>query len=301
MVAAAFDLENLAKPELPFPTLLQVHPYCVYTRTAIAGLSPALHTFFKQLYQAFVLSLFTALMRPNNLSIEPVRPGSSVVQPIERFASSKGSEVLLLVGHDGLPGGFRQFLVSESHVRALSLRWDQLLSRRPETRIRMLFRTSVKTISLRDENTNAIRLIMYIAHLQFSRLPDRLDFKEIVRLAEVAERYTVTHLLVKLIDGWLEPYWGRLLAPGYEEWLYVTHQFGYETEYLEIARHLSLRCRVDASGTRLLAPGTDNAFEGCFPIGALGTSMSDNWGDHRICVASVVFIKIICTTTLRYA
>jgi hypothetical protein len=121
---------------------------------------------------------------------------------------------------------------------------------------------------------------MHLAHVEFSKVPDKLDFKEIVRLAEVAERYGVNRLLVNNIDGWLAPYRDRLLEPGYEEWLFVAYQFGYESEYIELAKHLALRCRVTADGAWLFAPDANGDFgplEGRFPGNTLGMSTYVPW------------------------
>lgn len=210
-------------------------------------------------------------MRPSKGKSEP-KGLPPVPKAIERFGKASGSKVLLLVGHDGLPGGCHRFLVSEPCLYNLGLRWQELLSNQSITKPSSLFGKSPKTVSLRDEHANTVRLIMHIAHLQFTKLPRTLDFPELVHLADVAARYEAHSLLVNNIHSWLEPYLGRLLDPGYEEWLFIAYQFGYEAEYLELAKHLALHCRVDPSRTWLLAPGTEHILEGKFPVDTLGTS-----------------------------
>lgn len=200
---------------------------------------------------------------------DPNRPAVAA-KSIERFGKTKGPQVVLLVGHDGLPSGFCQFLVSESCIQNLGRRWQELLSAQPVPKSKRLFSKSPKIINLRDENANAIRIILHIAHLQFTKLPKRLDFEDLVHLADIAARYDARALLVSHIDLWLAPYREKLLHPGYEEWLFIAHQFGYETEYLELAKHLAIHCRVDPSGTWLLAPESDCILKGKFPIDALG-------------------------------
>ncbi|UPX15737.1 uncharacterized protein EKO05_0006176 [Ascochyta rabiei] len=192
-----------------------------------------------------------------------------VAKPTERFGRTEGPKVLLLVGHDGLPGGFCRFLVSQSCLEALGPRWQQLVSNRAKAKTRRLFSTLPKTISLRDEHANAMRLIMHIAHLQFTKLPKQLDFRDMVHLADIAARFDAHGLVVSHIDAWLAPYRDRLLHPGYEEWLFIAYEFGYETEYLELAKHLAMHCRVDPSGTCLLVPGIGGLLEGKFPVDTL--------------------------------
>ncbi|KAJ4331936.1 hypothetical protein N0V95_009777 [Ascochyta clinopodiicola] len=207
-------------------------------------------------------------MRPAKSISEPKRL-PPVAKPLERFGRTEGPKVLLLVGHDGLPGGSCRFLVSQSCLQALGPRWQQLLSSRSKPRIRNPLSTLPKTISLRDEHTNAMRLIMHIAHLQFTKLPKQLDFQDIVHLADIAARFDAHGLVVSHIDAWLAPYRDRLLHPGYEEWLFIAYEFGYETEYLELAKHLAIRCRVDPSGNCLLVPGIGGLLEGKFPVDTL--------------------------------
>ncbi|XPS71856.1 hypothetical protein M3J09_004033 [Ascochyta lentis] len=211
-------------------------------------------------------------MRPRKSTSEPKEPERLplVAKPVERFGKTKGSKVLLLVGNDCLPGGFRQFLVSQSCLQDLGPRWQSLLCNRSRDRLGEAFSASPKTISLRDEDANAMRLIMHVAHLQFTKLPKSLDFQDIVHLADIAARFDAHGLVASHIDAWVAPYHGRLLHPGYEEWLFIAYHFGYETEYLRLAKHLAVHCRVDPSGRWLLAPSTDVVLEGKFPADTLG-------------------------------
>jgi hypothetical protein len=173
----------------------------------------------------------------------------------------------LIVGHDGSRNGRATFTVSEPHVRNLSPRWAQLVARQaPRGR---LWPSGTKRIRLRDEDTGTIRIYMYIAHLQFQQLPDEMDFPEIVRLAEAAERFEMHHLLAAHIGRWLAPYRSKLLHKGYEEWLYVAYQFGYQDEYLNLAKYLAMNCAVDEAG-KLVAPESDGLLTGLFPPKALG-------------------------------
>ncbi|KAF2624192.1 hypothetical protein BU25DRAFT_163068 [Macroventuria anomochaeta] len=204
-------------------------------------------------------------MRPSKSKTEP--KGSPPARgPIERFGETNGPAVLLLVGRGG---GSHQFLISESSLCTLGPRWKGLLSNRSITKSKRLFSKSPKIINLQGEHPNAIRVILHIATLQFTKVPTTLDFPEIVHLAEAVARYDAHSLLVNYIDTWLAPYRERLLHPGYEEWLFIAHQFGYETEYLELSKHLAIHCRVDPTGKQLLAPETPFVLEGKFPIDTL--------------------------------
>ena len=194
-------------------------------------------------------------------------------EQIECFGDNDDPKVLLLVGHDDLPDGCRQFFVSEPCLRTLGPRWKDLMFSRSSKMLwipKWLSRKSPITINLWDEEVNVIRIMMQIVHLQFLKVPETLDWADIVNLTDFVARYDNHTLLAPYIDRWLTPYKERLLEQGYEEWLLVAHQFGYETEYLELAKYLSIHCRADPTGAHLLAPGFPFRLEGKFPVDALG-------------------------------
>jgi hypothetical protein len=194
-------------------------------------------------------------------------------EQIGRFGDNDDPKVLLLVGHDDLPDGCRKFLVSESCLRTLGPRWRNLMSSRSPQMPWMhkwLFSKSPVTVNLWDEEATVIRIMMHIVHLKFLKVPETLDWTDIVNLTDFVARYDNPTLLAPYIDRWLTPYKERLLDQGYEEWLLVAHQFGYETEYLELAKYLSIHCRADPTGAHLLAPGFPFTLEGKFPVDALG-------------------------------
>ena len=187
---------------------------------------------------------------------------------VERFGKLAGPDVLLLVGN----GADKYVCVlAESILRQLGPRWESLLSAPAKHARRFLHREWMKTINLRDEHPNAIRLILLIATHQYQKLPKMLDFHEIVHLARTAERYGAQSLLVGYVDSWLTPYRNRLTSPGYEEWLLIAHRFGYEDDYRKLARFLAMNSEIDETGKQLLAPGSGAFAERLFPLEIHGT------------------------------
>ena len=193
---------------------------------------------------------------------------------VERFGKLVGPDALLLVGH-----GADRFVcvLAESILRQLGPRWEGLLSaqakyaKRFRLRSHDLAKGRIKTVNLRDEHPNAIRIILLIATHQYQKLPRLLDFSEIVHLAKTAERYNAQSMLVGYVDVWLVPYRDRLISPGYEEWLLIAHQFGYGGEYQKLARFLAMNCEIDETGKLLLAPGSGAIVERLFPLEIHGT------------------------------
>ena len=110
---------------------------------------------------------------------------------------------------------------------------------------------------------------MLIAHFRYKDVVQALQFSEIVALAQVAKHYQINHMLVHYLDHWTRPFRSQILNPGYEEWLYVACQFGYEEDYLRLARHLALSSKVNEQGQLLSSKG--EVILGTFPRGCLGT------------------------------
>jgi hypothetical protein len=121
-----------------------------------------------------------------------------------------------------------------------------------------------------EDDPGAMFLILYIIHFKTYMLPQTLEFKQIVQLAKIAERYDLNHILIGYVDTWLAPYHARLLEAGFEEWLFVAWQFGLENHYFTLANHLAMNCQVDEN-FYLLEVGSDLPIVGTYPPDTLCT------------------------------
>lgn len=189
----------------------------------------------------------------------------------ERFGKALGPDVLLSVG----PGSNRHtFILSESILRQLGPRWESLLSSSSTVKgqCKRLLTDTPKTLNLRDDQPEAIRILLLIATLQFDKLPKSLDFFELIHLTDVAVRYEAHQLLAGHMEGWLAPYRDRLEARGYEEWLYIAKEFGYEAEHKKLERCLVMSCEVDSFGERLTRSEASSALGGRIPVDTLSRS-----------------------------
>ncbi|KAF2131039.1 hypothetical protein P153DRAFT_395431 [Dothidotthia symphoricarpi CBS 119687] len=188
---------------------------------------------------------------------------------VETFTSARDYIELIV----GPTNDVHKFVVSKAHLRQLSQVWDAfVMSRRWCTRREYVVRKFSKrkrVLRLSEEDPRIIRLIMYIAHHQFSKLPKKLDFKDVVRLVDVAQRYNTMHLLQHHLNGWLEPYFDRLYDPGYEEWLHIGQHVSHASRaYIQLAQHLKLHCWTSNTG-ELLVPGSESPIIGLLPPKAL--------------------------------
>jgi hypothetical protein len=154
----------------------------------------------------------------------------------------------------------------------------------------VLFNCLYHEIHLPEDDPEAMFLVLYIIHFKTSMLPRTLDFKQIVQLAKIAERYDLNHILIGYVDTWLAPYHARLLEAGFEEWLFVAWQFGLEDHYFTLANHLAMRCQVDQN-FYLLEVGSDLPINGTYPPETLSNyhllknsyPSADSHRPHRRC------------------
>ncbi|KAF1925447.1 uncharacterized protein M421DRAFT_7922 [Didymella exigua CBS 183.55] len=211
---------------------------------------------------------------------------------IECFGEFEGPEVLLLVGHGG---DCATFHIAESYLRHLGPRWKALQGVRAHRLSRGLFRgllsgvfggsyggvfrnpftglrgfdKNPRILNLKGDYPDAIRILLQIVTMEFTKLPEKLDFPELVRLAEVAARWDCHAMLAKFIEGWAAPYRDRIFLPGYEQWLYIAHEFGYEDEYLELSRRLAICCSIDSQDRLVTPDGSVLEQRGIFPLDTL--------------------------------
>lgn len=121
---------------------------------------------------------------------------------------------------------------------------------------------------------DAMRILLQIATHDYPKLPQKLDFPELVRLAQVAARWECHASLAPFVDAWAATWRARMFHPKYVQCLYTAHEFGCESEYLDISRNLAARCSVNAQDQLLALDDTILERRGAFPFQTLGTSLT---------------------------
>lgn len=248
---------------------------------------PSLHANMSPENQQTMLEAVQTDMNVNNMVQDGLRQQAQIdgrpvsSRPLSNFAlvASNDTEhftemnnkdtITFIAGKEDSPHGIRKFVASRPHVVALSTRFKELVDRHTGT-IRRPFRCHkvTKPISLSTEDALAFRLVLCIAHLQYEKLPLRLDFIDIVRLTEAAERFELHSILLVHLESWLRPYYQKLFVPGFEQWLYISHQFNFDKITLKLASHLAMNCSINNQG-RLLMKNSDRPIDGRFPPGML--------------------------------
>lgn len=162
--------------------------------------------------------------------------------------------LVLIVSREDSPTGLVHFFVDRSHVVELSQTWREIVERWSSRNL--LGSITTTPIVLPDDDADTMRLIMWIVHRQFHRLPLGLTVDELVRLGKAVGRYNVRPILITHLQKWLARYRRPdKFRPGHEEWLYVAFQFGLEKDYIDVADYLVLSCQINEENRLLTTRG----------------------------------------------
>ena len=132
----------------------------------------------------------------------------------------------------------RSFRISSHAMRLASPVWEKMLTGQ--------WMESHKTaISLEDDNPDTLLIVLRAAHLQHHKLPKKLTFGQIVKLAVVCDKYDTATVVRPFLNQWITPFQMNYLVPGYEQWLSIAWTFGYRDQFMNIAHHLTRTLNMD--------------------------------------------------------
>ena len=152
-------------------------------------------------------------------------------------------------------------LVDESKQRIKSKAWPSSLSRKYAKERRQIILPNFDPVMMVQ--------VMKIAHYDFNGLFATLNFQQILATALISYNFQTNRLLIPFLGNWAVSHKEKILQPGYEEWLFIAWQFGFEDDYLKLSKHLAIHCQVDDDGQLLNLAG-DKILIGHFPKHALG-------------------------------
>ena len=150
--------------------------------------------------------------------------------------------------HDTSPNDVQKTLVVSSDVmRLASPVWRTML----DPQGHFMESSSNGTVQFTEDNAAALLLILRIAHLQFRKVPDVLEFQELVELAVVCDKYDTAGLVRPWIKQWEESLRERSIRveeSGREEYLFFAWNFGDLPTYEKIADRLICNATCDDRG-----------------------------------------------------
>lgn len=164
----------------------------------------------------------------------------------------------------------RVFVVSYKAVSAVCDAWDRMLS--PDGPFKEANQDG--SVSLSDDDPEGLTIILNIAHLHFNRVPHRLNFRKLLSVAVLTEKYGTTKIVRPWYRGWMKGTRKLAKRAGYEEWLWIAWAFGEDDTFERVAKSLVMKVSVDEQGQCVNARGKvldSLSDESHFPPGIIDT------------------------------
>lgn len=83
--------------------------------------------------------------------------------------------------------------------------------------------------------------------LHHAPVKEKLEFKDIVGIAEMADKYELARPLRLQVIQWIQPYLKNKTHVGYEDFLAISWVFGLPVEFKAVSKELVWRSRRDGS------------------------------------------------------
>ena len=158
-----------------------------------------------------------------------------------------------------------QDIVCSSHVLCLaSPVWRAMF----ENKDRFLEGNTGKA-HFHDDNPEALLIILRIAHLQYQDLPSELQFRGLVNLAVICDKYETTKIVRPWLARWEKPWTFFGTTSGHEELLFISWTFGNDEIFTKVLSHLIRNCVPRNAGVYL---PSGKLMEGHYPPGIIGST-----------------------------
>lgn len=145
----------------------------------------------------------------------------------------------------------KTFLVSSKVMQLASPVWTTLFD--PQGRF---LEANAKEVSLPDDDPDALSILLHIVHLKFDLVTGPHDFKKLLNLVVLCDKYDTVKLVRPWLCSWVETTPAKYCRPGNEEWLFIAWTFGLGTVYETLSRHLIYTAFIDASNRLINREGT---------------------------------------------
>lgn len=125
-----------------------------------------------------------------------------------------------------------------------------------------------KILDLTEDDADSVLLLLRIAHLQFDKVPLKLPFNSLLKIAELCDYYNCTNLVQPWRSLWLADGAVESKKPGQEHWLTIAWIFGEDKIFNELAEKVVREVRINDKPECLTNEG--EIFALSLPLGIVG-------------------------------
>lgn len=98
----------------------------------------------------------------------------------------------------------------------------------------------LRNIPLREDNFNAMKIVMRIVHQQNDQVPTEVTFDQLDNIAVVCDKYDLRECLMPWSLLWSQPYYENIEQDYFERWLFISIVFRNESAFTRITKYLIL-------------------------------------------------------------
>ncbi|KAH8802901.1 hypothetical protein F5884DRAFT_489470 [Xylogone sp. PMI_703] len=106
-------------------------------------------------------------------------------------------------------------------------------------------------IDFKEDDGQALLLILRIAHLRFNQIPNKLVYEELLEIAVLVDQYDCYELVQPWLKNWLVDEEKESLIPGHENWLFIAWVFHRKKVFENLATRMVKTIRVNDKGQAL--------------------------------------------------
>jgi hypothetical protein len=107
-------------------------------------------------------------------------------------------------------------------------------------------------LNFTEDNTDALLILLQIAHLQFADIPKTLPYETLLGVAILCDQYDCRRLAKPWVQGWMMNDWKESQLPNQKGWLFIAWYFGRQKIFETLAMTCVLQVEVDTAGVRLI-------------------------------------------------
>lgn len=86
-----------------------------------------------------------------------------------------------------------------------------------------------------EDNTDALLILLQIAHLQFSNIPKTLPYETLLGVAILCDQYDCRRLVKPWVKDWTSEGWKESQLPDHGGWLFIAWYFGRQKTFEKLA------------------------------------------------------------------
>ncbi|KAF8855126.1 hypothetical protein BDZ45DRAFT_805227 [Acephala macrosclerotiorum] len=115
----------------------------------------------------------------------------------------------------------------------------------------------VNEVDFRDNDSEALLILLRIAHLQYNDVPTTLAYETLLDVAVLCNRYSCVELVEPWLSQWLSHEEKSLKEAGHESWLFIAWVFGRDKVFSDLAVGMVREATTNDDGKCLTSSGAD--------------------------------------------